>query len=98
MLAAEDPSIARALLLLSYPLHPPRQPQKPRTAHFPELRTPSLFVSGTRDEFATTSELESALRLIPAITKLIAIPGAPHSLPPSVTAGLPQQLWAMMEK
>ncbi len=51
MLAAEAPAIADALLLLSYPLHPPRRPDEPRTAHFPSLRTPALFVHGTRDQF-----------------------------------------------
>src|SRR5437868_1465677 len=39
MLAAEKPDLADALLLLSYPLHPPRKPDQLRTAHFPQLRT-----------------------------------------------------------
>src|SRR5208283_483441 len=52
MLAAECPQLAAALLLLSYPLHPPGKPEQPRTAHFPALRTPSLFVHGPRDPFA----------------------------------------------
>src|SRR5580700_142356 len=38
MLAAESPGLADALLLLSYPLHPPGKPTQPRTAHFPSLR------------------------------------------------------------
>lgn len=80
MLAAEDPSVAEALLLLSYPLHPPRRPEQVRTAHFPQLRVPSLFVSGTRDEFASVEEIISALALIPARTRLLAIEGAGHSL------------------
>src|SRR3984885_2275351 len=37
MLAAEAPWLADALLLLSYPLHPPRKPGQLRTAHFPNL-------------------------------------------------------------
>src|SRR6266478_2202291 len=44
MLAAEDPAVARALLLLSYPLHPPEKPHQLRTAHLPKLRIPALFV------------------------------------------------------
>ena len=51
MLAAEEPGVAEALLLLSYPLHPPNKPAQLRTAHFPQLRTPALFVSGTKDPF-----------------------------------------------
>ena len=37
MLAAADPGVTEALLLLSYPLHPPRKPTELRTAHFPKL-------------------------------------------------------------
>jgi len=80
MLAAEDSGVAAALLLLSYPLHPPRRPTQLRTAHFPKLRVPSLFVQGTRDEFASVAEITSALELIPARTRLLMIEGAGHSL------------------
>jgi uncharacterized protein len=80
MLAAEAPGLLEALLLLSYPLHPPKKPEQLRTAHFPQLRTPSLFVSGTKDEFGTVEEMKSALALIPAKTDLQIIEGAGHDL------------------
>lgn len=80
MLAADDPSIADALLLLSYPLHPPNKPGQLRTAHFPELRTPALVVQGTKDPFGTIEELRSALDFIPARTMLIEVAGAGHDL------------------
>jgi predicted alpha/beta-hydrolase family hydrolase len=80
MLAAEEPGLVEALLLLSYPLHPPGKPSQPRTAHFPSLRTPALFVHGTKDPFGTIEELSDALKLIPAKTELIAVPGAGHDL------------------
>jgi predicted alpha/beta-hydrolase family hydrolase len=80
MLAADDPGMAAALLMLSYPLHPPRRPTQLRTAHFPQLRVPSLFVQGTRDQFASVEEIISALQLIPAPTKLLVIDGEGHSL------------------
>ncbi len=80
MLAADDPGVAAALLLLSYPLHPPQRPTQLRTAHFPQLRVPSLFVQGTRDEFASVEEMTSALELIPARTRLLVIEGVGHSL------------------
>lgn len=76
----EDRSLVAGLLLLSYPLHPPRKPDQQRTAHLPDLRTPTLFVSGTRDPFGSIAELEQALKMIPARTKLIAIEGAGHDL------------------
>lgn len=80
MLAAEDSSITPGLLLLSYPLHPPEKPQQLRTAHFPSLRTPAIFVHGVRDPFATRQELESALALIPAQTKVLTVEAAGHDL------------------
>ncbi len=83
MLAAEQQGLVDALLLLSYPLHPPRKPEQLRTAHFPNLRTPALFVHGTRDPFGSIDELREALRTIPARTELEAITGAPHGLPAS---------------
>jgi hypothetical protein len=80
MLAASEPSVADALLLLSYPLHPPRQPQQMRTKHFPQIETPALFVSGTHDGFGSIAELESAIALIPARTQLLEVKGAGHEL------------------
>ncbi len=80
MLAASEPSLVHGLLLLSYPLHPPKRREQMRTAHFPDLRTPALFVSGTRDGFGAIEELESAIRLIPACTRLLTIPAAGHEL------------------
>lgn len=80
ILAAESPELADALLLLSYPLHPPRKPADLRTVHFPQLRTPALFVHGSRDPFGSTAELNSAIALIPAQVKLLEIEGAGHDL------------------
>ncbi len=80
MLAAEHPDLVKALLLLSYPLHPPRKPEQQRTQHLPDLRTPALFVSGTRDPFGSIAELTQALKMIPAKTKLLPIEGAGHDL------------------
>ena len=80
ILAAEDPAVADALLLLSYPLHPPRKGDELRTAHFPKLRTPALFVHGSRDPFGKVAEMEAALRLIPAPTSLLVIEGTGHEL------------------
>jgi hypothetical protein len=80
LLAASGLSLASGLLLLSYPLHPPGRPAQLRTAHFPKLETPALFVSGTKDAFGSVQELETAIKLIPAKTRFIPVPGAGHSL------------------
>jgi predicted alpha/beta-hydrolase family hydrolase len=92
MLAAEEPGVADALLLLSYPLHPPRKPQQLRTGHFGAIQTPALFVHGTRDTFGTIDEMRAALTLIPARTDLAEVEGAGHSLNPGVAAMCVQRL------
>lgn len=51
---------AAALVLVSYPLHPPGRPDRLRVEHFGDLSVPCLFVSGTRDAFGTPEELEAA--------------------------------------
>jgi uncharacterized protein len=80
ILAADQPGLVDGLLLLSYPLHPPQRPDELRTAHFPGLQTPALFVSGTCDGFGSINELGSALKLIPARTELLSVTGAGHEL------------------
>ena len=80
MLAAKEPSGADGLLLLSYPLHPPRKPEQLRTTHFPSLRRRALFVHGARDPFGSSDEMYSALQLIPAETRLLMIEAAGHEL------------------
>ena len=72
--------LAAGLLLFSYPLHPPRKPDQLRTQHFFNLHTPSLFVQGTRDPFGSIAEIEQALKIIPAKTKLMTVEGAGHDL------------------
>lgn len=80
MLAAAAPGLVDALLLLSYPLHPPKAPTQLRTTHFRTLHTPVLFVHGTRDGFGTIVEMTSALKLIPARTGLLPVESAGHEL------------------
>jgi len=80
MLAAAKPDLVERLLLLSYPLHPPQRPGELRTAHFPSLQTPALFVQGTKDGFGSIAEIEAALKLISARTELLPVTGAGHEL------------------
>src|SRR5579863_3749029 len=80
MLCADESGVADGLLLFSYPLHPPRKLEQLRTQHFPRLQTPSLFVHGTRDPFGTIAEMETAIKLIPATPRLLAVENAGHDL------------------
>jgi uncharacterized protein len=63
MLASEQPDVAKALFLISYPLNPSRKSEQLRTGHFPELHTPSVFVHGTADPFGSIDELTGAMNL-----------------------------------
>jgi predicted alpha/beta-hydrolase family hydrolase len=80
ILVSEDPQLVDGLLLLSYPLHPPRKPEQLRTSHFPKLNKPAFFVHGTRDPFGTIPEMNPALKLIPAPHALLEVDGAGHDL------------------
>ena len=78
-LAAADGLAVAALVLVSYPLHPPGRPAQLRTAHFPALHVPCLFVSGRRDPFASPEELERETAAIPGDVTITLLDGD-HSL------------------
>ena len=80
MLLSSAPELARALLLFAYPLHPPGRPQQRRTEHFSTLRTPTVFVHGTRDPFGSPDELDEARALVSGPTRLVAVRNAGHDL------------------
>jgi predicted alpha/beta-hydrolase family hydrolase len=69
-----------ALVLVSYPLHPPGRPERLRDEHFPGIGVPCLFVSGTRDAFAHPDELEAATAAIPGPVTHVWIDGGDHGL------------------
>jgi len=79
-MAVAEGLAAAALVLVSYPLHPPGKPERLRTEHFGSIGVPCLFVSGTRDAFATPAELESAVAAIPAPVTLSWVAGADHGM------------------
>src|SRR6266852_4851246 len=71
VLAADDPTLADALLLLSYPLHPPRRPKQLRTQHFGSLRTPTLFARAVHEQGG---------RSIAGRSALVSVEGGGHDL------------------
>jgi uncharacterized protein len=71
---------ASCLVLVSYPLHPPGRPDRLRTAHFPAITVPCLFVSGDRDPFGSPDELQRAGQLIPGPVTHEWLPGGDHGL------------------
>jgi predicted alpha/beta-hydrolase family hydrolase len=55
-MVADEAGVA-GLVCLGYPFHPPGAPDKTRTAHLAELRTPALIVQGTKDSFGTKEDV-----------------------------------------
>jgi uncharacterized protein len=78
-LAAAEGLRVAALVLVSYPLHPPGRPERLRTEHFGALDLPCLFVSGRRDAFASPEELERETAAIPGPVTIHFVDGD-HSL------------------
>lgn len=79
-LAVADGLPAAALVLVAYPLHPPGKPENLRIEHFPLLDLPCLFLSGTRDAFATPEELERHTSFIPGPVTHEWVEGRGHDL------------------
>ncbi len=71
---------AAGLVLVSYPLHPPGKPDRLRIAHLPQVGVPCLFISGTRDNFATPDELLAATALVSGTVTTTFIEGGRHEL------------------
>ena len=83
VLAAQPETAAwkkvNGLVLLGYPLHPPGQPDRPRTAHLPDIRVPILVVQGTRDIFGTRAEVEPIFSTLKTLVAFEFIDGGDHS-------------------
>jgi len=80
-----DGAGVRGVLCFAYPFHPPGQLHKLRTAHLAGLRTPTLIVQGTRDEFGNREEV-AEYALAPSI-RLLWLDGADHSYRPAKGSG-----------
>ena len=80
--AEPDPPYA-ALVLFSYPLHPPGQPERTeaRIAHWPAIRCPVLLLSGEADPFARIELLRTGVGLL-ADAELVTYPRLGHTLKP----------------
>lgn len=76
------PPNLRGLVLISYPLHPPGKPEKLRVEHFPDIRVPTLFISGSKDTFGRPDELREWTATLPRRAKVrhLFVEGAGHDL------------------
>ena len=80
-----------ALVLLSYPLHPPGGAEQwdERTAHWSRIGCPVLLISGDRDPFAKVALLRDAVRRLSS-AELIVYPGVGHGIGPVFDEALDQ--------
>jgi predicted alpha/beta-hydrolase family hydrolase len=78
MLAAEGFD-CDGLLLLAYPLHPPGQQEKLRSAHLPAIGVPTLCINGTRDDFCSRTIMQDVLTTVGANWRMHWVEGADHS-------------------
>jgi predicted alpha/beta-hydrolase family hydrolase len=81
--AAEPDAPYRALVLFSYPLHPPGAPERTaaRIAHWPAIRCPVLLLSGESDPFARIELLRSSIAALDR-AELVTYPRLGHTLKP----------------
>jgi predicted alpha/beta-hydrolase family hydrolase len=84
-----DETGVRGLVCLGYPFHPPNQPDRLRTAHLNDLRTPTLIVQGTRDPFGTPEDV-AGYELSPAI-RLLWLEDGEHSFKPRASSGFKEK-------
>ena len=82
-----DPLPALGLALLGYPLHPAGKPERLRVEHFPRLRVPVLFVSGTRDALAPEAVLKHEAKAIKGPVTFHWLDTADHGFRPLKASG-----------
>lgn len=76
-LALNPKAPVKGIIFYGFPLHAPGKPSVDRAEHLKDVHNPMLFLSGTKDEFATLLLLEEVCSSLPLAT-LIKIEGASH--------------------
>jgi len=71
---------AIGLILISYPLHPPKKPENLRIEHFDKIDIPCLFISGDNDPFGSKTEFKKYLKKIRGSVTIKWFEGARHDL------------------
>lgn len=87
-IVADEAGVA-GLVCLGYPFHPTGQPDKLRTEHLHELKTPTLILQGERDAFGNQTDV-SGYKLSPAI-HVHWLADGDHSFKPRKASGRTEQ-------
>ena len=85
---ADDAGVA-GLVCLGYPFHPPGKPERTRTAHLEELRTPALIVQGERDTLGNRADV--AGYTLASTIEMVWLPDGDHSFKPRKASGHTEQ-------
>ena len=80
-----DEAGVRGLVCLGYPFHPPGKPERLRTKHLADLKTPTLIVQGERDAFGTRADV-AQYTLSPSI-RIVWMESGDHSFKPPARSG-----------
>ena len=88
--AASGVSDIAGLVFLGYPLHPPGRPEQLRAKHLPDIKSPMLFVQGSRDTFGTADELRKVMNEFNAPAELFVIESGDHSFKVPKSSGSTQ--------
>ena len=85
MVLAENPVLAKGLVCLGYPFHPPGRPENLRVDHLHSLKKPVLICQGERDALGNKSEIQAMG--LPDEFNFHWLPDGDHSFKPRVASG-----------
>ena len=77
-LAAHHEPAVQGIIFYGFPLHPQGKPSTDRAEHLKDVKTPILFLQGTKDQLATWELIESVCTSLKQAT-LVKIEGADHA-------------------
>ncbi|HET9745876.1 MAG TPA: alpha/beta family hydrolase [Chitinophagaceae bacterium] len=77
MATRPDESV-KGIIFYGFPLHAPGKPSIERAEHLKDVRSPMLFLQGSKDEFATWKLITKVCAALP-LAELVKIEGANHS-------------------
>jgi len=77
-LAKAQPDVVKGVIFFGFPLHPAGKPSTERAEHLNDLKTPMLFLQGTRDDLAKWHLIEKVTKEL-SIASLEKLEGADHA-------------------
>jgi len=86
VLLANQPGVAKGLVCLGYPFHPPGKPENLRVDHLQNVQCPALICQGERDTLGNREEIEAMT--FPENFEFFWLADGDHSFKPRVQSGL----------